>query len=98
MLNFDFLKKGVELAFPPYFVHDFSRKIFFMLYPISWPNFIVWLPLRLEAFGNMCIVNIYFPVCDVIKFKVNLSYQAIFLSDQKSREQKFKYLKNEKSF
>ena len=43
-----------------------SRKIFLKLYPISSPNFIVWLSLLLQIFGNVCDVIICFPACDVI--------------------------------
>ena len=32
MLNFDFLEKGLGIVSRPHFVHDFSRKIFLMLY------------------------------------------------------------------
>ena len=35
MLNFDFLEKGLEIAFSPYFVYDFSRKIFLLLNSIN---------------------------------------------------------------
>ena len=28
MLNFDFLEKGLGIVSPPYFEHDFSRKLF----------------------------------------------------------------------
>ena len=28
MLNFDFLKRGLGIVSPPYFVNDFSRKMF----------------------------------------------------------------------
>ena len=34
-LNFDFLKKGLGLVSPIYFVYDFSRKIFLMLYSVN---------------------------------------------------------------
>ena len=47
-------KKGLALVSPPDFVHDFSRKILIILYSMNWPNFIFWLPLLLEIFGNMC--------------------------------------------
>ena len=30
--------------------------------------------LLLEILGNMCIVIIYCPVCDVINFEINLSF------------------------
>ena len=36
--------------------HDFWMKLYLLLYSINWPNFIVWLPLPREIFGNMCIV------------------------------------------
>ena len=59
MLNFSSPEKGLELVFPPYFVYDFSRKMFLMSYSINWPNFINSLLLVLEILGNMCIIIIY---------------------------------------
>ena len=41
MLNFVFLEKGLGIISPSYFAYDFSRKMFFMLYSINWPNSIV---------------------------------------------------------
>ena len=35
MLNFDFLKKGQGIVFPPQFVYDSSRKMFLKLYSIK---------------------------------------------------------------
>ena len=32
MLNFDFLEKDLRLVYPPHFVYDFSRRIFFIFY------------------------------------------------------------------
>ena len=55
MLNFDILEKGLGIVCPPHFVYDFSRKMFFMLYFINWPNSIAWLPLLLEILVSMCI-------------------------------------------
>ena len=55
LLKFNFPEKSLGLVFPPYFMYDFSRKFFLMLYSIKWPNLIVWLPLLLKIFGNMCI-------------------------------------------
>ena len=63
MLNFNVPEKGLGLVSPSHFVYDFSRKMLFMLYSISWPNFIVWL----------CITVVYLLGCDVIKFEINLS-------------------------
>ena len=48
ILNFDFLEKGLGIVSVSHFVYDFSRKMFFMLYSISCPHFIVWLPLLCE--------------------------------------------------
>ena len=46
----------------------------FNIYSINWPSFIVWLPLLLEIFGNMCIAIVCWPGCDVINFKTNLTF------------------------
>ena len=54
--QFWFLEKGLGIVSLTHFVYDFSRKMFFMLYSIYWPNFIAWLPLLLEILVNMCTV------------------------------------------
>ena len=63
-------KKGLGLVSPPYFVHDFARKIFFMIYSINWPNFFVWLPLLFEVSGNMIILIL----CWVINSEICLDF------------------------
>ena len=70
-----------------------------MLYSINWPNVIVWLLLSLEILGNMCIVIICCPGCDVISFEVNYNFltNPRFYLPEKSG-QKCKYLNKEKSF
>ena len=99
MLNFESLEMGLGLVSPTHYVHDFSRKIFLMLYSINWANFIAWLPLLLEILGGTRIVIIYFPVFDVINFWINLNVLIMpFSYLTKKSEQKFKYLNNEKSF
>ena len=35
MLNFDILDKGLEIVSPEHFVHDFSAKMFLMLFSIN---------------------------------------------------------------
>ena len=89
VLIFDFLEKGLEIVYLQYFfVYDFSRKMYLMLYFINWPNFIVWLPFFLEILGKICNTNICFPNSDVINLK-NWSYvsnQAAFLHDQKNKK------------
>ena len=79
-----------------------------MLYSINWPNFIVWLPLLLEildilyTYCNYCnthITVICCPVCDTINFEIYLSFLIKpLLYIIKKSGQKFKYLKNDKSF
>ena len=39
MLKFDFLEKDLGIVSSPHFVYDFSRKMFFTLCSINWPNF-----------------------------------------------------------
>ena len=68
-----FLKKGLGLVSPPYFVDDFSRKVFLMLCSINWPNFFVWMPLFFEISDNMCVAIVCYPVCDIINFEIYLS-------------------------
>ena len=49
----------MELASLSHFLHDFWRKMFFLLYSINWPNVIVWLPLVREKLDNMCIAIVW---------------------------------------
>ena len=90
MLNFDFLDKGLGKVSPAHFVSDFSTKIFLMLYPINWPNFMAWVPLLVELLGNICIAVICWPGCDVMDLEINLIFEInlilikpFFLHDQK---------------
>ena len=66
------------MVFPPNFVHEFSRKIFFMLYSVNWPNFTAWFSLLLEILVNMCIVVVCKLGYDVINFEIKLANQAVF--------------------
>ena len=61
MVNFDFIEKSLEIVSPPYFLYDFSTKMFLMLYSINFQrsNFIVGLPLLIEILGKMCIAVVY---------------------------------------
>ena len=85
MVNFDFLDKGLGIVSPAHFAYDFSTKVFLMLNFINWPNFIAWLPLLLEIWGNMCIAIVCYPGCDVMDFEINLIIliEPFFLHDQK---------------
>ena len=49
-------KRGLDLVFFSHFLIDFWRKIFLLLYSITWPNFNVCLTLLREIFGNVCIL------------------------------------------
>ena len=58
MLNFNFSGKGLGIGSPAHFVYDFSTKMFLMLYSITLPNFIVWLPLILE-YSAICVLQLF---------------------------------------
>ena len=49
-------KRGLGLVSLPHFLHDFWRKIFFLLHSINWPNFVIRLPVLRKILGNMFIV------------------------------------------
>ena len=54
----------------------------------------VWLLLLLKTLANMSIVIIWFPVCHVINFEINLSFLIKPVSYMtKKSVQKIKYLK-----
>ena len=76
-------------------MYHFSRKSFLVLCFINWPNFIVWLFALLKILDSICIVIIWFTVCDVINFQINLSRVPAW---PKKSEPKFKHLQNDKSF
>ena len=92
-------KIGLELISLPHFLHDFWRKIFLLLYYITLPNLIARLLLLLEILGNMYIVIVCWPGCDIINFEFDLAFliKPFFFITKKSR-QKFKYLENKKIF
>ena len=78
-LKLSFLKKvkrGLELVSLPHFLHNFWRKISLLLYPINWPNFIVWLPLVCEILDNLCIAIVCKPGCAVMNLKLTLSFKS----------------------
>ena len=59
MLKSEFLEKDLELISPPHFMCDLSREMLILLYSINWPNFIVWLSLRLQILDNICIFQLF---------------------------------------
>ena len=87
MLKFNFQDDDLGLVFPLYYVQDFLRKMFLMLYCINWRNYLYFSGIM----GKMHILIICFPE----SLKLTLPFlSSVFLHDQKSR----KNLKNEKSF
>ena len=70
-----FLKVYIYIYFLCKFLYQclcmIKRNICCMLYSIYWPSFIFWLPSLVEIFGNICIVIICCPACDVINCKIN---------------------------
>ena len=73
--------------------------MFLLLYSINWPDFIAWLPLFPEIYGNICIVIVSFPGCEVINFGIDLVFliKPLFYMKEKSKK-KSKYFENEKNF
>ena len=74
--QFCFFIKGSGTSFPTTFCVRIFKNFFSMLHFFSWTNFTVWLSLFLEITDNMCTVIIWFPVCEVINFEINLSYES----------------------
>ena len=96
---FCFLKTGLELVFLPHFLRESWRKIFLLLYSITWPRFIVGLPLLLQILGRMCILIVCYPRCNVLNFKINPIFliKSFFMHNEKVRTN-INYLENKKSF
>ena len=61
ILDFKFLEKGPGIGFSPYFVSNFLRNMFRMLYSINWPNLIVLLPLNSWDTWQYVYCNCLFP-------------------------------------
>ena len=83
-----FLKnKTSRTSFLSHFLHDFWRK-YFLLYSITWLNFIGWLPLLCEILSDMCTVTVCSPGSDVINFEINLIFliQALFTWPKRSKQ------------
>ena len=98
MLNLDFLQMGLELASPPYFVYNFSRKVFCILYSINWPNFVVWLPLHFRYWG-ICVLQLFVSKVLTSKMlKFTWTFQSGRFSTWPKNQDKITYLENEKSF
>ena len=91
-------KRRSKLVLLPY-MQGIWGKILLMLFFINWPSFIACLSLRFGILSNISIANICCPVCNVINFEINLSFLTnIFFCIIKKLGQKWKNLKNEKSY
>ena len=95
MLNFDFLKKGLGIIYPPHFVFNFSAtyiSCYILLTDlISLPDCFYF-----TRYWSICVLIVFSLDCDVINFEINLIFliKPFFLHDR----QKSKYLDNEKIF
>ena len=88
------LKRGLELVSLPHFLYDFWRKLFLLLYSINCLNLIVWLLLRCEILGNMYIVIVCKPGCDVLTWpKSNTSFFGRWELNFKSLKNHWYYVK-----
>ena len=78
--NKEATKRDLELVPLSHFLHNFWRKMFLWSYSITWPKFTAWLFLL----GNMRIVIVCQPYCDVIYFEINPIFliMPLFLHDQ----------------
>ena len=89
-------KKRPGTSFPlPFSVWFLNKNICLVIFDITWPNFIVWLPLLREILSSMPIVIACYPRCDVINFEVNFIIKPFF-DITKGKIQKFKYPENKK--
>ena len=78
-------KRRSGTSFPVSFSAWFFKKGISLILFIHWPNAIVWLSLLYEILGNICIVNVCKPGCDVISFETGRKFliKSFFLYDQK---------------
>ena len=94
-----FLNHKKKDSLPASFSAWFLKKNIALLYPITWPNFIVWLPLLREVLGNMCVIIVFKQAVTSQILKLTWSFElSHFFYIVKKSTQKLKYLKNEDSF
>ena len=84
-------KKRSGTILPTSFLHDFSSKMFLMLYSINWPNLIVWLLLPLEILGN---------ICGKTNFEINLSFliKPLSYKTKKVKTKNKSFLRTKRAF
>ena len=86
-------KRGLELISLLHFLHDFSRKVFILLYS-SLVAFTSW------DFGKLCVLHLFVKLVVssyILKLILSFESRCFFYVTKKSR-QIFKYLKNKKRF
>ena len=72
---------------------------YFSCYILLCDQIIAWFPLLCEILHNMCVAIVCEPVCDVIKFEINLIFLIkLFLCIQKSRDKNLNNLRTKKAF
>ena len=96
VLNFSFLEKGLEVVSRPYFVYEFSTKMFLMFYSRNWPNFIVWLLFYFLRYWPICVLQLF--VNQKLQLFGLISLIKPFLYMTKRLKQKLKNFESEKSF
>ena len=93
MLNFDFLKKGLEQVSLPHSVDDFSRNTFLMLYSFNYQ-----ISLSDDSYFLNIWQSLFFIQFVTINFEIHLSFLMKPLSCTIKKSEKHKYLRDEKTF
>ena len=101
--QFSKIKRGLELASFPHFLHNFWIKIFLLLCSVNWPSLIVWLPLLPEILSNICCPIL--GICLLNRLWRHefwswsyLSNQAFFPTWQKSHDKNLNILRTKRAF
>ena len=75
------LKRSLGLAFGAHFLHDFSIKMFLILYSINGQS----LPFFLLKISNKMLLNSYLESWDVIDFKIFLGSTSKAMADKEKK-------------
>ena len=71
--------------------------MFFLLYSINWPNFVVWFSFL--QFWTICVLQFCFPACHIINLEINLIFLIrSFFCMTKTWCLKIKYLEDKRAF
>ena len=83
-------KKRSGTSLPLIFAALFLRKAYISRYILLPDHFIIWLPLLLERFVNMCTAVLCFPDCEVINLEINFCFfiKPFFNVTKKSGQKK----------